>query len=801
MSASTSSSSTSRGRSLASLPAEILQHIAFEVALTTTTSSSSSSSSSTTRPSSSSSTTSSTLQYIDPVITSLLQAAAAAAAADKAKHSTKRRRRNTNRNNLHHHNQQYIPIPHHLPALLLTCPRFNNLLNISSNPSFYARLFRFHYDSSAIARRFGAQAVTPQALAAEYRTRAQRAAQIFKPSDSISAGDHLLNLWTIYLLAIENDGRNAVTLHNLRALPYLDFLSASPSRPLFQPDRDYPDNCPEHALALHIRHLLAPLPSSALAREALSNKLRPFVFAAHRFDAFVAPWTYEHLPVGTFSRYSFDAASHHDQPHTNHQQQHQQHQQRRHHQAHQPAPQEVNNPYFTDLSLRDRHHAVPYCGGILHLSPPNAVLPACQMFFGLIMQQQLEQEEEEVRRGQAAPPLQHHHQQQQQQDGREGEEGGEDDDGSDSSHSHSSSTATASAHELALDDFPTAVRNNGQYVGAITANAIHEALITGNITLQQLFEALQAAAETVSLAAAAVAADSSSSPSAAAQDPSTTSSSSSTSPSTSTSTTSRPTTTATTTPSWGPSAIGPSAAAIAAAAVAASTALQDSSSYLNPALSAALTSICEDLTTKASQVASLNGSKRHLAVSALIADDSRREERARAAVAAAAAAAVGSSSSVVVVPASGKKAGKQRAVEDNEEEEEEEEEEGEEVDSREVAESDHAAISRALSQALNLIRSSDSQLLIRPAAQQEEEDEQQQSTATATDTDTDTDTDTGEVAPAQQEQQRRRRRRQPDSTGSAASSLSGPSSMTAQTPLVNLWPSSAHDGDVRRLIS
>ncbi|KAK0541878.1 hypothetical protein OC845_006860 [Tilletia horrida] len=155
----------------------------------------------------------------------------------------------------------------------------------------------------------------------------------------------------------------------------------------------------------------------------------------------------------------------------------------RHHQAHQPAPQEINNPYFTDLSLRDRHHAVPYCGGILHLSPPNAVLPACQMFFGLLMQQQLEQEEEEVRRGQAAPPLQQHHQQQQQQDGREGEEGDEDDDGSDSSHSHSSSTATASAHELALDDLPLAGRNNGQYVGAITANAIHEALITGNITL------------------------------------------------------------------------------------------------------------------------------------------------------------------------------------------------------------------------------------------------------------------------------------------------------------------------------
>ncbi|KAK0542131.1 hypothetical protein OC846_006833, partial [Tilletia horrida] len=74
-------------------------------------------------------------------------------------------------------------------------------------------------------------------------------------------------------------------------------------------------------------------------------------------------------------------------------------------------------------------------------------------------------------------------------------------------------------------------------------------------------------------------------------------------------------------------------------------------------------------------------------------------------------------------------------------------------------------------------------------------------TDTDTDTDTDTNTDTGEVAPAPQAQQRRRRRRQPDSTGSAASSLSGPSSMTAQTPLVNLWPSSAHDGDVRRLIS
>ncbi|KAE8228866.1 hypothetical protein CF326_g6184 [Tilletia indica] len=321
------------------------------------------------------------------------------------------------------------PQPTHLPALLSTSSRFNTCLNFTRNPVFYARLFRHHYDFNAISRRLPAKTLDAHALAAEYK---QRALRIKSISTNTLDHDHLLNLWTVYLLLIENDGKNIHILQGINVLRYLDYLGSQPSLPLYHPHDDYPPNTPAHALALHIRNILLDLPRlhSQHARDTLSYQLRPFVFAAHKFDAFVAPWTYDHLPLGSAARSNHlievEAAQH---------------------------PQE-QSPYLADLTPREKIHEIPYCGGILRLAPPNPVLPACQMFFGLIEQDQDDEDDDE-----------------------ELEE----------------DPTYALTTESTQDDRPS------HNTRALTANALHQALVKGDINLEQLTDTLQAAAALASV--------------------------------------------------------------------------------------------------------------------------------------------------------------------------------------------------------------------------------------------------------------------------------------------------------------
>ncbi|KAL9940565.1 hypothetical protein V8E36_000053 [Tilletia maclaganii] len=336
-----------------------------------------------------------------------------------------------------------LAYPRHLLAFLLTCKRFHALCNFDANPAFYARLFRFHYDVQPLARRFGPRALLPRALAQEYRHRAQRNIEISAiveqhmssssiPSSSrkLADADHLANLWHIYLLLIENDGKNAHVIKALQPLRYIDALASRPWLPLYQAAHTLPPNTAAHALALHIRHLLAPQPASQQARETLLLHLRPFVFAAHKFDAFLAPWTYEHLPLGPAARANFPSL--------------------------QITAEEEGgaaggvggeeelerNPYLADLTPRDHAFAIPYCGGTLRLAPPNPVHAACQIFFRLI---ELDQDpaERDIPGGAAF-----------------------------------SSSSNHMTHLL-------------------SANALNEAVVRGEITVEQLFETLRRIAAAV----------------------------------------------------------------------------------------------------------------------------------------------------------------------------------------------------------------------------------------------------------------------------------------------------------------
>ncbi|CAD6965358.1 unnamed protein product [Tilletia laevis] len=359
----------------------------------------------------------------------------------------------------------YLPVPHHLPALLQTCSRFHSLLNFQHNPAFYARLFRFHYDTLAIGRRFSALALQPHALAAEYRHRAIRIRHILQHrsrihnhshshshSHSHDNNDHLATLWTLYLLTIENDGSNVLVLKAVDTLQYLDDLASDPTLPLHQSTDDYPQDSAAHALALHIRNLLLQLPRlhSQTARERLNYQLRPFVFAAHKFDAFLAPWTYEHLPLGSVARDSFalqqqrsssspSSSSTQAQPH---------------------------NPYLADLTPREQVHHVPYCGGVLRLAQPNPVLPACQLFFGLIEQDEDQDADEEDE----LPEL--------------NTESASNEVRDPVAEQHVSMPSSSREDELSEN-----ISNR-----AITANALHQALTKGGISIQQVLDAIQTAA-------------------------------------------------------------------------------------------------------------------------------------------------------------------------------------------------------------------------------------------------------------------------------------------------------------------
>ncbi|GAA5898006.1 hypothetical protein JCM5296_001451 [Sporobolomyces johnsonii] len=178
--------------------------------------------------------------------------------------------------------------------------------------------------------------------------------QAFTPrrgTTKLSEPDELTqNLWTCYLMLIENDGKNLphlldyACLRTYMRLFYNHSLLAEALNP------GWPRQTAGRALGLWIGWLGGDDLSTETAQESDERffVLKPYVFAAHRFDSFLAPWTIPSLPVT--------------------------------HEAYPVLPPPVG-PFLADLRPRSHAQNITHMGRKLDLSPPNLAHAAIFSFF------------------------------------------------------------------------------------------------------------------------------------------------------------------------------------------------------------------------------------------------------------------------------------------------------------------------------------------------------------------------------------------------------------------------------------
>ncbi|KAJ1031845.1 hypothetical protein NDA13_002231 [Ustilago tritici] len=268
--------------------------------------------------------------------------------------------------------------PTDLHALQLVCRRLHSLLSLQSNPRLYARVFRSKFDTAAIGRRFGKTALASHNLAKELQRRCTLLKRMrscvlsaaFRPE----GGNSLVEveesvtemLWLAYLMMLENDGLNYeqlcwAQLHSFLALHHAAYMLDGAVQP------GYPSDAVHKALALHLVYLLTD--PEQLAYEPRSEAvemlfvLRPFVFAAHKFDAYMAPWTLRNLPQPTNSSSRSSNGTWHEPAQAAN------------------GTSTATNPFLADLTPKDRSCTIQHVCGPLRIASPILAQGACFSFF------------------------------------------------------------------------------------------------------------------------------------------------------------------------------------------------------------------------------------------------------------------------------------------------------------------------------------------------------------------------------------------------------------------------------------
>ncbi|BGP30196.1 hypothetical protein JCM10296v2_001948 [Rhodotorula toruloides] len=181
------------------------------------------------------------------------------------------------------------------------------------------------------------------------------------------------NLWTCYLMLLENDGKN---LPHLLDYAYLRtymrlFYNHSLLTEALKPG--WPRHTAGRALGLWIGWLGGDDLSTETPQESDERffVLKPYVFAAHKFDAFFAPWTIPALPV-TREEYPV-----------------------------RPPPE---GPFLADLRPRSSAQLITHMGRKIEMSPPNLAHAAIFSFFFRVEQDPAAQND---MLGQHGAPAQH----------------------------------------------------------------------------------------------------------------------------------------------------------------------------------------------------------------------------------------------------------------------------------------------------------------------------------------------------------------------------------------------------------
>ena len=98
--------------------------------------------------------------------------------------------------------------PAHLLSLLCTCRRFNR--ELANSTDLLARIFRAKFDISAIRRRYGPLGILSRNLASQLKVYCSTMRRMRQGDIHSEYLEH--DLWVVFFMLSESDGRNAVQL-------------------------------------------------------------------------------------------------------------------------------------------------------------------------------------------------------------------------------------------------------------------------------------------------------------------------------------------------------------------------------------------------------------------------------------------------------------------------------------------------------------------------------------------------------------------------------------------------------------
>ncbi|OCF37769.1 hypothetical protein I317_07327 [Kwoniella heveanensis CBS 569] len=160
------------------------------------------------------------------------------------------------------------------------------------------------------------------------------------------------DLWTVYFMLIENDGKNAEYLIGPKAVAHLPtFLDLYHEQHLLTAavEPGYPAETVGRSLAMWIAWLVGgagPADETPEQREERMFVLRPYVFAAQQYQLYFAPWVLPDLPLQAPIEES-----------------------------------DSSNPFIADLSPKSRLITVRHYGRDLEICPPFLAHAAILRFF------------------------------------------------------------------------------------------------------------------------------------------------------------------------------------------------------------------------------------------------------------------------------------------------------------------------------------------------------------------------------------------------------------------------------------
>ncbi|KAG8689023.1 hypothetical protein FRC11_004281 [Ceratobasidium sp. 423] len=200
----------------------------------------------------------------------------------------------------------FLGPPSELAALMPVNRAIYSALCVQRNPVLHAHIFSVKFDSSAPTRRFSdaGEPLTVRSFAYELRRRWICLRRIRKVSNAgkllvCSEADEREDLWLIYLMFIESDGRNCEQLAWAKINGYLRVILreklATSSKP------GYLVESTTRALGLWLMWFSTEI--YTVAEETSSEifsmfaLLRPWALASHKYDILCAPYTHWQLPA------------------------------------------------------------------------------------------------------------------------------------------------------------------------------------------------------------------------------------------------------------------------------------------------------------------------------------------------------------------------------------------------------------------------------------------------------------------------------------------------------------------------